>query len=515
MYKKLLSFASLAAMLMATQSAKAEDIVISPTSGAEISAALTTATDGKTVESITINLEKGGAYTITGSLVTPNSLIINGNGATIDASGLAEAFIKMDATPGVAANSLGYFEIANITVKDININDIKERMFYDNGKKYVIMNFMVDNCVLKLNHDATVANFFDLNGGGANEFTIQNSTVYQTGTANITYFTKYNNGAVPDKAIPEWTASKFWTYKNNTFYKVGTGQWHNGGRIANKATGMTVEIDNNIWIDCATGGGGILRRIFAGKNTTNFAAATVAYNTYWLNGAKEDNSGYDKTNPSTVIETAPTFADAENGDFTIAASDAQYTNKTGDPRWLSETITTAASGYTTLVSKLALDFTSATGLEAYIAKSVDDVNKVVTIEPITSAPAGTPVILKGSASTEYIIKTTTTPDEVTGNILQGSATESTELAANAAYILVGGKFVKNNAGTMPAGKAYLNVPTDAPSLDIVFGGGTTGINDVRSKMADVRGEVYNLAGQRVAQPTKGFYVVNGKKVIIK
>ena len=29
------------------------------------------------------------------------------------------------------------------------------------------------------------------------------------------------------------------------------------------------------------------------------------------------------------------------------------------------------------------------------------------------------------------------------------------------------------------------------------------------------GEFYNLAGQRVAQPTKGLYIVNGKKVVIK
>ena len=40
--------------------------------------------------------------------------------------------------------------------------------------------------------------------------------------------------------------------------------------------------------------------------------------------------------------------------------------------------------------------------------------------------------------------------------------------------------------------------------------------DVRSKMDDGRGEVYNLAGQRVAQPTtKGLYIVNGRKVVIK
>ena len=26
---------------------------------------------------------------------------------------------------------------------------------------------------------------------------------------------------------------------------------------------------------------------------------------------------------------------------------------------------------------------------------------------------------------------------------------------------------------------------------------------------------YNLAGQRIAQPTKGLYIVNGKKYIVK
>ena len=56
----------------------------------------------------------------------------------------------------------------------------------------------------------------------------------------------------------------------------------------------------------------------------------------------------------------------------------------------------------------------------------------------------------------------------------------------------------------------------ASSFSIDFGDGeTTGIDDVRSQMSDVGGEVYNLNGQRVAQPAKGVYVVNGKKVIIK
>ncbi|MBO6253886.1 MAG: hypothetical protein J6O49_09590 [Bacteroidaceae bacterium] len=72
--------------------------------------------------------------------------------------------------------------------------------------------------------------------------------------------------------------------------------------------------------------------------------------------------------------------------------------------------------------------------------------------------------------------------------------------------------------TLPAGKAYLQIPvSSAPSfLNIEFGG-TTGINKVQDSGLKVQGSdtYYNLAGQRVAQPTKGLYIVNGKKVIIK
>jgi hypothetical protein len=41
----------------------------------------------------------------------------------------------------------------------------------------------------------------------------------------------------------------------------------------------------------------------------------------------------------------------------------------------------------------------------------------------------------------------------------------------------------------------------------------TGIENV--KAVETKGEFFNLAGQRVAQPTKGLYIVNGKKAIIK
>ena len=59
-------------------------------------------------------------------------------------------------------------------------------------------------------------------------------------------------------------------------------------------------------------------------------------------------------------------------------------------------------------------------------------------------------------------------------------------------------------------------PAGVRSIELNFGeDGTTGISDVRSKTEEVKGEYYDLQGRRVAQPTKGVYIMNGRKVVIK
>jgi hypothetical protein len=72
---------------------------------------------------------------------------------------------------------------------------------------------------------------------------------------------------------------------------------------------------------------------------------------------------------------------------------------------------------------------------------------------------------------------------------------------------------------LDAGKAYLR--TDKVShasartrgLSIEINNGTTGINGVENEQRE--NVIYNLRGQRVENPTKGLYIINGKKVIIK
>ena len=46
-------------------------------------------------------------------------------------------------------------------------------------------------------------------------------------------------------------------------------------------------------------------------------------------------------------------------------------------------------------------------------------------------------------------------------------------------------------------------------------GNYTDIAGVRSKNEAVKGNIYNIAGQRVSNATKGIYIVNGKKVVVK
>ena len=187
-----------------------------------------------------------------------------------------------------------------------------------------------------------------------------------------------------------------------------------------------------------------------------------------------------------------------------------------------ESVTVTAAGYATYVSDRPLDFTS-TEIKAYTAKV--NAGKVVLTQ-INKVPANTPVVLyKEGGATESIPVATTTDTPAASDLVAGTgaavATDGGTGYTN--YILNNGTngigFYLAAGQTVAKNRAYLHVDnankTAAPALTIVFDGDATGVNDVRSKMADVRGEVYDLQGRKVAKPAKGMYIVNGKKVIVK
>ena|GEM_PF-6634290 len=88
------------------------------------------------------------------------------------------------------------------------------------------------------------------------------------------------------------------------------------------------------------------------------------------------------------------------------------------------------------------------------------------------------------------------------------------------WILSGGEIKKANGAKITAYRAYftgVTLPASGKASAVFVDGETTKIGSINAngEINVENGAVYNLAGQRVAHPTKGLYIVNGKKVIIK
>ena len=140
-------------------------------------------------------------------------------------------------------------------------------------------------------------------------------------------------------------------------------------------------------------------------------------------------------------------------------------------------------------------------------------------------PGGTPVLLKATAAGDYTL--TMQPADATaapaGNLLCGSDVATTTTGGAKYYALQNGAnglgfyYMAAGGAAFESGahKAWLALPASARSFFSLEDEEVTSIAELRGKMENVRGEYFNLAGQRVAQPTKGLYIVNGKKVVIK
>ena len=202
-------------------------------------------------------------------------------------------------------------------------------------------------------------------------------------------------------------------------------------------------------------------------------------------------------------------------------------------------VTIATSGYATYCSSHPLDFSN---IEGFTAWRVSDISAdgTVTFTKITNTiKEGQGVILynkdadhektttviipvgESEGATEFtaaenLLVGTTAPTFVNQEV--GDYTNFALSAANGDF-----RKIKAEGMVVPANKAYLPVPTDkipktAARLTFVFEDGeqTTGISEeCRVKSEEFAPAIYDLQGRKVAQPKKGLYIVNGRKVVMK
>ena len=191
----------------------------------------------------------------------------------------------------------------------------------------------------------------------------------------------------------------------------------------------------------------------------------------------------------------------------------------------SVSVTVSDAGMATYVPSYDLNF-SETSIEAYKVKV--STKGVAILTKVTQVPAGTPVLLYKDGGATENIPVMTGAAAVSDNDLvagTGAAVATTDGEyTNMILNNIGGNvgFYFANGQTVAANRAYLHIATTlAPDavvgsrMVMVFGDEAMGIESAKSEELKVKSEVFNLKGQRVAQPTKGLYIVNGKKVVIK
>lgn len=212
----------------------------------------------------------------------------------------------------------------------------------------------------------------------------------------------------------------------------------------------------------------------------------------------------------------------KDGDVTITPSKGLHIYYISVSSYPTKAVAiTPAYDKSTYVTTKALDFSNVNGLKAYVATAA--AGGKVTLGEVGAVPAGTPLMLIGTADTEYTVPVAASATAPATNLLRAGDGTTTFGGTSFDYILYSdGKFYQIGEGTVATTKAYLHCETDPTAaagvrgLSIVFAGETTGIGASLMNNEEIlkSGEVYDLQGRKVANPTKGLYIVDGKKVII-
>lgn len=347
------------------------------------------------------------------------------------------------------------------------------------------------------------------------------------GTKTVTV--SYTEGGVTKTATYDITVEEYVqpTTITATFNNVFLGT-QAGVRITEKTTvtqdGVMFVFDKISGSNWPQGDAEVIR-IYDGTTLKIVAPSGYALNSItftakgdWKVGMDADcgtyNDDLDSNNKAYWTGVAESVTFSPKGSHRIATVVVTLTNST--------TAKIASSGYSTLSAACGLDFANAVAdnetadaLVAYIIPRNDGAK--LTMSTVTEASAGTGILLKGTPGVTYTILVKTNATAVGTNLLKAGPVTVPD-GNETIYLLKSGQFHLASAGTTSAGKAYLELPAavGAPALSIDNDDETTGIG-----MTTVNGQqttdgvYYDLSGRRVAQPTKGLYIVNGKKIVIK
>lgn len=324
---------------------------------------------------LALDLVEGGHYTLDSSAVFGNAPVTirtaSGNRATIttgegasfiiksgfklknvvvDAAASTKPLILLNSEPNPATlntvGTSGYYYIEDaVSLTNTLVENLPDELINNNNTQYVIHSFLIDNSVIHFNtatgHNSSDSYFNMYNaGGGINDFTVRNSTLYNTSENQMRYMLRYSNSFAPKRT--GYSAMTV-TFSYSTLYNmVPSGQSANYGGYRGAGASATLTLDHNIVVNTSIRQ--FVRRLLGGDSWSGSTIKVFNANTYFANG--ENAWGY--TDPAdlttgtgeaqydqsgTILDGDPGFANADGGDFTVSGAN-QIAAQSGDPRWL-------------------------------------------------------------------------------------------------------------------------------------------------------------------------------------
>ncbi len=406
---------------------------------------------------------------------------------------------------------------------EITVNNPSHTVaFYDNGTKINETSVEEETAIVFPSNPTPAVGGFVFEGwasaaidGTAN---VKPSTVTEAnmGDADINYYAVYGDvqkrevtATFDASDISNLTSTGTRTWQDNDTeieLEISAGQRYTNGTpntwTVTKATSNYFEISTT----------GVLTSIVATLSGTEYKINSVSVGSLVTDGTTQT---INKLNNATSVEC---YATADNQiratEIVVnAIVDKTVGYVTNLPA--NATITISAAGWATYSSNYPLDFTGVTALTAYTATKE---SSVVKFNKVTGkVPANTGLLVRGETANVPVCASADPVD----NLLVGVTAETVK-DANTVFVLMKGAsgigFYKNtNAFTLRANSAYLPaeaVPTTDARAFIALDDETTGIADVKAVKEDAEG-MFDLQGRKIAKPTKGLYIVNGKKIAVK
>ena len=282
------------------------------------------------IKSLTITLAEGN-YTVSAPIEASGNITINGNGATIDASGLLDG-------EGQPVNMIQWTNIdaaaewmnGSVSIDGLTVKGLQKALFYSNSKYYT-GDFSINNCIVEQAGDATTIDF--TKGSVAIDIDVTNSTFYAP-TATTKSFYSSQSG----QKATEYSSAAIQTFhfENNTMYNLAKGKNFFSHRQSNQ-TWLAYDVLGNIFVNCGKSGQ-VIKGMNGGQGGPN-PTWNVDGNAFNFDGADTsaaETTGDDAEPVQNSVAGVFAFDDAATGDFngifkgTAAEAPAKYP---GDPRW--------------------------------------------------------------------------------------------------------------------------------------------------------------------------------------